>query len=119
MTYKDRHGRYSSQVNILNIEYHFKEHNNSTQHIWLGRKGNESFGNEKDIFLCVCSDVHHGASYGSRMPWGEETFEKFVHEWYKNNMYLNVTTLMFLDKLYNVDDSETVKNVVEQYMKFD
>ena len=50
---------------------------------------------------------------------GEEAFEKFVHEWYTNNMYSNVTTSMFLDELYKVDDSETVKNVVGHYMKFD
>ena len=50
-----------------------------------------------------------------RNTMGKEKFQKFMKDWYSTNMFKEVTSKDFTDKLYEYDNSSKISDIVKKY----
>lgn len=84
----------------------------------LGEKIRKNGKNREVVYISYGTVVYDGGALfllDLREAMGKEKFQKFMKDWYSTNMFKEVTTKDFKDRLSGYDNSSRIADIVEKY----
>lgn len=80
--------------------------------------GEKTKKNGEVVFISYGTVIYDGGAMfllDLRNTMGKEKFQKFMKDWYSTNMFKEVTSKDFTDKLYEYDNSSKISDIVKKY----